>query len=156
MRVRTSRAIPLFFIAILFGCFGTSSFGAIYPPRPPESPGDPIADPAPSRIVAHITVGSAALKQALEEKLPKTGEGTFPMLSSRRKFTWKRDPASLEFSEGRIGVLVHVVALADLPLKNLEIPLDLGIWAEPVINSDYVAKLQSIKVKVDSKDRVVK
>lgn len=141
----------------LAGCLvGTSYIGPVYPPRPPESPAEPIADPAPSRVVAHVTVGSAALKDALEQNLPKTGEGTFPLLGSQRKFTWTRDAASLRFTQGRLGVDLHVVAIADLPLKSLEIPLDVRILAEPIITSDYVAKLQSTDVQVTSNDRLVK
>jgi uncharacterized protein DUF4403 len=107
-------------------------------------------------VVAHVTVSSAALKTALEDKLPKTGDGTFPFVGSTRKFTWKRDPASLRFTQGRLGVDIHVNAVADMPVGHLDLPIDLRILAEPVITSDYVAKLQSTEVQVSSTDRVVK
>lgn len=150
------RLAALSVVALGAGCLGTSQIGAVYPPRPADAPGEPITDPSPSRVVAHVTVGGAALKQAMEDKLPKTGEGTFPMLGSTRKYTWKRGATSLRFTQGRLGVDLHVDAVADMPVGHLDIPLDIKILAEPVITSDYVAKLQSTDVAVTSSASMVK
>ncbi len=129
---------------------------AVYPARPPATPSAPIADPTPSRVVLHATVKGAALSAALEKALPAAGEGTFPLLGSTRRFTWRRDPASIRFVQGRIAVDMHVVAVADMPIGSLDLPLDFHIVAEPVINSDFVAKLQSTDVEVTTNDRLVK
>src|SRR3954469_9165274 len=87
---------------------GCAGFGAVYPARPAETPGEAIADPTPSKVVMHLTVTSAGLKTAIEENLPQTGEGTFDLLGKQRKFTWKRSPATLRFMQGRIGLDLHV------------------------------------------------
>ncbi len=148
------RIHPLAFLSVtLFaGCSG----GALYPSRPPATPGEAIADPTPSRVVMHTTITSAGLRKAIEEGVPQTGEGTFPMLGRERKFTWKRSPATVRFNQGRISLDLHVDANADMPVSSLDIPLDFHIAAEPVITSEYVAKLQSLEVKVDSTGRLVK
>lgn len=135
------------------GCAGG---GALYPSRPPETPGEAIADPTPAKVVMHLTVTSAGLRGAIEENLPQTGEGTFPLLGSERKFTWKRSPAGLRFNQGRISLDLHVDAVADMPVSTLNIGLDFKILAEPVLTSEYVAKLQSLDVTVTSNDRLVK
>ena len=151
---RTSFALVVALSSTLAaGCTG---FGAVYPARPAETPGEAIADPTPSKVVMHLTVTSAGLKSALEENLPQTGEGTFPLLGSERKFTWKRSPATLRFTQGRIGIELHVDAVADLPVSNLNIGLDFKILAEPVVTSEYLAKLQSLDVTVTSNDRLIK
>ncbi len=135
---------------------GCAGFGAAYPARPAETPGEAIADPTPSKVILHLTVTSAGLKSAIEENLPQTGEGTFPLLGTARKFTWKRSPATLRFLQGRLGLDLHVDAVADMPISNLEIGLDFQILAEPVVTSEYLAKLQSLDVTVTSKDRTIK
>ena len=135
---------------------GCAGFGAVYPSRPPETPGEAIADPTPSKVVMHVTVTSAGLKSAIEENLPLTGEGTFPLLGKDRKFTWKRSPVGLRFMQGRIGLDLHVDANADLPISSLDIGLDFKILAEPVVTSEYQAKLQSLEVTVTSNDRTIK
>lgn len=135
------------------GCGGANS--AVYPARPPATPGEPIADPTPSRVVLHATITSDGLKRALEENVPQTGEGTFPLLGSERKFTWRRGPIGLRFQQGRLALELHVDANADMPVSSLDIPLDFRILAEPVISSEYVAKLQSLEVQVSSADRLI-
>ncbi|MBK6460642.1 MAG: DUF4403 family protein [Myxococcales bacterium] len=129
---------------------------ALYPPRPPSTPGEAIADPAPSRVVMHTTVTSAGLAKALDETVPQTGEGTFPMLGKDRRYTWRRGPIGLKFDRGRIGLSLHVDANADLPISSLDVPLDFAIQAEPVVTSEYVAKLQSLDVKVSSQGKLVR
>jgi Domain of unknown function (DUF4403) len=151
--VMRNRALLTCLTATLFaGCAG----GAVYPARPPATPGEAIADPTPSRVVMHTTITSAGLKSAIEEGVPQTGEGTFPMLGKERRFTWKRSPATVRFGQGRISLDLHVDANADMPVSSLDIPLDFHIAAEPVITSEYVAKLQALDVKVESTGRLVK
>jgi hypothetical protein len=151
------RTTPIWFwlttTALAAGCAGE---GSLYPPRPPSSPSEAIADPSPSRVVMHTTITSAGMIKALEENVPKSGEGTFPMLGKERKFTWRRDAARVRFASGRVQLELHVDANADMPVSSLDIPLDFHIAAEPVITSEYVAKLQSLDVKVDSTGRLVK
>ncbi len=151
---RTSLAFVVALASTLtVGCAG---FGAVYPARPAETPGEAIADPTPSKVVMHLTVTSAGLKSAIEENLPVTGEGTFDLLGKQRKFTWKRSPTAIRFMQGRIGLELHVDANADLPISSLDIGLDFKILAEPVVTSEYQAKLQSLEVTVTSNDRTIK
>jgi hypothetical protein len=134
---------------------GCSSAEPLYPPRPSATPGAPLADPSPSRVVLHATITGKALQRALEENVPPTGEGTFPMLGTNRRFTWTRKNVSVRFQQGRIGIDLHVDANADMPVGSLDIPLDFRILAEPVISSEYVAKLQSLDVQVSTDSRLV-
>lgn len=150
---RTSLAILLAAVTISAGC---GSATPVYPPRPPATPGEPVADPVPSRVVVHATITGTALQRELENAVPRTGEGTFPMLGNERKYTWTRGPIAVRFDRGRIALDLHVDANADLPVSSLDIPLDFTILAEPVVTSEYAAKLQSIEVNVKSEDRVVK
>ena len=145
-------SLGLLATALLAGCAGE----AVYPARPPATPGEAIADPTPSRVVMHTTITAAGLRGAIEDGIPRSGEGTFSMLGRERRFTWKRDPATLRFNQGRIALDLHVDANADMPVSSLDIPLDFHIVAEPVITSEYVAKLQSLEVKVESTGRLVK
>jgi hypothetical protein len=141
---------------LVFGAAGCSHFTPIYPPRPPSSPGAPIADPPPSRVVVHATVSGSAIRDALEQTIPRAGEGTFPLLGAERRFVWRRWPLEVRFDRGRISVGTHAAANADLPIGSLDIPLDLEILAEPVVTSEYIAKLQSLEVRVTTKDSVTK
>src|SRR5882724_390665 len=108
-------AAPLLF-------FSCASLTPLYPPRPAATPGGPVADPVPSRVVVHATIAGAALRQALEAKLPMTGEGTVPIMARERKFSWRRDPISVRFDRGRIGLDVHLVATVELPVSRMEFP----------------------------------
>ncbi len=149
------RSLPLALLLTTFaaGC-GASGTEAVYPTRPAATAGAPIADPTPARVVLHTTVTSAALSRTLEENIPKTGEGTFPLLGTERRFTWKRSAIGIRFQQGRIGLDLHVDANADMPIGSLDIPLDFRILAEPVVSSEYVAKLQSLDVQVTSDSRL--
>lgn len=148
------RAVPFFFpIALLAGC---THFGAVYPPRPPGSAGAPLPDPSPTRLVAHIGVTGEGLKGALDEAVPKTGDGAFKILTSERKYRWEREPIALSFAQGRLVLDTHVLAKVELPLTTLEVPMDLRVLAEPVISTDYAVRIQSTDVKVTSADRKVK
>ena len=133
-----------------------TQFGAVYPPRPPGSPGLPVADPSPSRVVAHVTVTSAGLKSALDGAIPKIGDGQFALMKSQRRYKWDREPIDVSFTQGRIAIAARVHANVDMPVGSLDFPLDLQILAEPVVNSDYKVKLQSTTVKVTSSDRRLK
>jgi hypothetical protein len=151
---------PLWFLllvaplaSLLAGCSGE---GAVYPARPPATPGEAIADPTPSRVVLHTTITAAGLRRAIEDGVPKNGDGTFPLMGRLRKFVWTRSPATVRFTQGRIALDLHVDATADMALSSIDIPLDFHIVAEPVITSEYVAKLQSLEVKVESTGRLVK
>lgn len=135
---------------------GCSSFGAVYPPRPPSTAGMPVADPAPSRVVAHVTVTRLGIERALDEAIPKKGDGTFPLLKTQRHYTWDRTPVSVSFSQGHVVLDTRVRAIVDMPISNVEFPLDVRVVAEPVISSEYKVKLQSTDVKVASSDRRLK
>ncbi|HEY8074586.1 MAG TPA: DUF4403 family protein [Labilithrix sp.] len=139
--------VPVAFVA------ACSSFGAVYPPRPPSSPGAPVADPTPSRIVAHVTITHAGLQSALEDAVPKNGDGTFPLLRSERSYRWEREPISVEFADGRVRVRALAHAHVDLPIKSVEVPLDVIVTAEPILNASYEVKLQGVEVFVSSPDR---
>ena len=149
------RTIVLVFSAFIFAtaCLGA---GAVYPPRPPATPGEAIADPAPSRVVLHTTITSAGMTRAMNENVPETGEGTFPLLGRERRFTWKRGAVAIRFGQGKVSLGLRVDVHADMPVGSLEFPLDFRISAEPVITSDYVAKLQSLDVQVDAPGRLLR
>jgi hypothetical protein len=144
-----SLAVPVLFAA----CSGE---GAVYPPRPPATPGEAIADPAPSRVVMHTTVTAQGMKNALDEAVPKTGDGTFKLLGKDRKYTWKRGPVAVKFDRNRVVLDLHVDANAEMPVSSIDAPLDFHIAAEPVISSEYKARLQSIDLKVSSEGKLVK
>lgn len=128
----------------------------VYPSRPADSAAKPVADPTPSRVVLHATITGASLRESLEQAIPRTGQGTFPMLGTERQYTWRRGDLSVRFHQGRIGIDVHVDANADMPVSSLDVPLDVTIYAEPIVSSEYSAKLQSIDVTVQSEDRVIR
>jgi hypothetical protein len=111
-----------------------------------------VADPEPSRVVAHVAVTSAAIRAAVDDAAPRNGEGTFPLLGAERRYTWERGPLDVGFSQGRILLTTKVQAHVAVPLKPLELPLDLRIEAEPVVSADYAIKLQSVGVHVVSPD----
>jgi hypothetical protein len=101
----------------------------------------------------HATLSGAALRQALDQNLPVDGSGTFSLLGSNRNYSWHRDLTSVWFQDHRVGIKVQATARADLPVGNMEFPIELQVLAEPVITADYVAKLQAAEVKVSSQDR---
>lgn len=133
-----------------------STFGAVYPPRPPSSPGAPVADPTPSRVVAHLSVTAAGLKSAIDEALPRAGDGSFPLLRTQRRYTWERMPLEIGFAQGRVVLDAHVRSTLDMPVSSLDLPFDVHVVAEPVISTEYKVKLQSLEVKVTSTDRRLK
>jgi len=146
------RHLPAVALVSVLLC-GCARFGAVYPPRPSESPAPPIADPPPSRIVVHVSVTDAALRATLDDAIPKDGDGDFAILGSLRHYTWTRQPLTVRFAQGRLVLGVHVDAHVSLPVRSIALPFDLEVAAEPVVNRDYALKLQSIDVKVSSSDR---
>jgi hypothetical protein len=152
MRAQTRRSSLVIAVAWVLATGGCSRFGPVYPARPEPGEGPLTADPAPSRIVAHLAVSSAALTAALEEAAPQTGDGSTPLLGSERHYTWRRDAMNLEFADRHLVLKTKVQAILSLPLKELSVPLDLRIEAEPVISPDYSVHLQSLDVKVTSSD----
>ncbi len=129
-----------------------SRFGPVYPSRPAPSEGMPAADPQPARVVAHLAVSSAALRAALDDAAPRTGDGTVRFLGGDRTYTWERGPLDVSFSQGRVILKTQVNAKLMVPFKTFEIPLDLRVEAEPIISADYTVKLQGVDVQVKSAD----
>lgn len=143
----------LVLLALLAAC---SSFGAVYPPRPPNAPGAPIADPTPSRIVTHLAVTRDGLRDALDEAVPRTGDGSFTLLRSDRRYTWERSPLEVSFAQGRIVLDTRVEVSVDMPISSVAFALDVRVAGEPVVSTEYKVKLQSTEVKVTSSDRRLK
>jgi hypothetical protein len=138
------------------GACTTERFGAVYPPRPNASPSPPVADPTPSRIVMHVAVTSAALSAALEDTIPRDGDGDFALLGGQRHYTWERGPLELSFDQGRLVIDAKVLAHVDVKVTTADLPFSLHVVTEPVINTEYAMKLQSNDVKVTSTDRRLK
>jgi hypothetical protein len=147
--MRFPLVVPLALLTVAASC---SRFGPIYPARPSPSVGPPLADPTPSRVVVHLAITSAALRTALDDATPRAGEGTFPLLGSERRYAWERGPLEVGFAQGRIVLGTKVHATVSVPLHSMEVPLDLRIQAEPIVNSEYAVKLQAVDVHVASPD----
>jgi hypothetical protein len=145
MRLRATALVAL----ALAAC---TRFGAVYPPRPAPSQSPAEADPTPSRVVAHLAITRAALAKALDDAAPRTGEGTFPLLGADRRYTWNRETLAVDFAQGRLVLQTKVHATLAVPLRTLELPFELRIDAEPIVNADYAIKLQSVDVRVTSTD----
>jgi hypothetical protein len=138
------------FALLLAAC---TRFGAVYPPRPSASPSAPVADPAPARVVAHVSVSSAALRAALDDAVPKSAEGEFVLFGGQRHYSWQRTSLDVSFSQGRLVLDARIDATVDASVLHAQFPIDLRITAEPVVNTQYAVRLQSTEVKVDSSDR---
>ena len=141
--------LPL--LALWFAGCAARTF-ELYPTRPPTYVAAPIADPPPSRIVLHATVGRAALERALDDAVPKTGEGTFPLLGRDRRYLWQREAFSIQFKSGRLLIDTHAKAQVEILGTVQELSIDLHIDTEPVVNAGYQARLQSPEVTVTSTD----
>jgi hypothetical protein len=111
-----------------------------------------VVDPEPSRIVVHVAVTSGGLRAAIDDAAPKTGDGTFPLLGSDRAYRWTREAFDVSFSQGKIVLQTKVHATVSLPLKQIEVPIDLRIEAEPIVSSEYSVQLQSVSVHATSTD----
>ncbi|HEY3445832.1 MAG TPA: DUF4403 family protein [Myxococcales bacterium] len=128
----------------------------LYPPRPPSSLGAPMADPAPSKVVVHFTVTPEGLNKAIDLALPMEGASTFE-LRGPRPWKWSRTPIAFKFADGKIHAESTVNVSAELPIIGTQsLSLDLKMSGEPVLTSEYKAKLQSAKVELTSKDMKVK
>ncbi len=142
-----------FLFLALVALASCSTFGAVYPPRPPSASGAPTADPMPSRVVAHVSVTSAGLRSAIDDAVPRTGEGSFALVGTQRKYKWDRKPFAVSFAQGRVILTTSVHANVDMPVGSLDFPLDVRVVAEPVVSTEYKVKLQGTEVKVASADR---
>lgn len=132
---------------------GGCAAGPLYPPRPPAVPGPPIADPSPAKVVFHTTISGMGLQKLLETAVPMTGQGTVPLLGGDRPYGWQRGPFQLRLDGRKLDVRGTVQATLTLPLLGTQsFPLNLRIVAEPVVSSDYRARLQGASVEVTSDD----
>jgi hypothetical protein len=145
-------AAALAWTSLVAGGSSCSRFGPLYPPRPEPSMGPAVADPEPARIVAHVAIASSALRSALDEAVPRSGEGTFPFLGSDRRYAWQRGPFDVGYSQGRVVLQTKVHATVAAPLKSIEVSIDLRVDAEPIVSSEYAVRLQSVDVRVASTD----
>ena len=136
-------------VVLAAGCGGALT--PLYPARPAAVPSVALAEPDPARVVVHTTVSSLALGQALDAAIPALGAGTFPLLGSQRRYVWKRQPMQVTFTQGRVKVTANVLATVDVGTL-LELPISLTILGEPVISSDYRARLQAAEVTITSDD----
>ncbi len=110
----------------------------------------------PSKMTLHVSVTRAALQQALDQAVPATGNGGIDVLGSNRAYQWRREPLDVSFAAGRVIARTHVTATVDLPIVSIEVPFDVELSAEPVINANYAFKLQGTDVKVRSDDKRLK
>jgi hypothetical protein len=101
-------------------------------------------------------VSGAGLREQLEGVVPKTGEGTLALLGSERPYRWTRGDLDVSFGMGRIVVKTSVSSNVELPISSLDLPFEVQITAEPVINTGYELKLQATEVAVRSDDRRLK
>jgi hypothetical protein len=85
-----------------------------------------------------------------------TGDGSFSLLRTQRRYTWERTPLEISFAQKRVVLNAHIRANVDMPLGSLDFPLDVHVVAEPVVSTEYKVKLQSVEVKVASTDRRLK
>jgi hypothetical protein len=112
-----------------------------------------MADPLPTRMVTHLSVTRAGLAAKLDQAVPKSGEGSFRLLRTQRRYTWERTPFEVNFAQGRVVVATRARASVDMPVGSLEFPLEINVLAEPVVSSEFQVKLQASEVKVSSSDK---
>ncbi|MFZ5443261.1 MAG: DUF4403 family protein [Myxococcota bacterium] len=143
------RSLALASLILVAGCATT---GPLYPPRPTPSQGAPHADPLPAKIVVHLTATADGLKSALDTKVPASGETSFE-LRGQRAIEWQRSPFSLRFADGRVEVKTDLTIAVDLPVIGKQtVPVSVSVTGEPIITSDWKARLQGAKAKLESKD----
>ena len=124
----------------------------LYPSRPAGASGAPVADPIPTKIVVHLNATSDGLRKALDTTIPTSGETTFEFRGPR-PLRWERGPFTLRFADGRIEVKTELSLEADLPLLGkTTVPLQVAIAGEPIITSNWKARLQGATVRAESKD----
>lgn len=133
---------------VFSGCVST----ALYPARPAASTSALVADPLPAKLIIHVDATAEGLRHALDTSLPTEGETKFTF-SGERTVKWSRSGFSLRFADGRVEVKTALALQVDLPmLRGATIPLDVSVVGEPIITSDWKARLQGAKVKLESKD----
>jgi Domain of unknown function (DUF4403) len=148
--------IPRLFAVALALSVAACASAPLYPPRPPLQPGAPTVEPAPSKVVVHLTVTPEGLNQALDLALPPDGSGSFH-LQGTRSLTWHRSPVDFQFAEGKVRASATIQLTADLPVVGkTATSFDLKLSGEPVVTSDYKARLQAGKLEITSKDMRVK
>lgn len=157
MHTSSPRRAPLARLSscvLALGLLAAGCSEALYPPRPQQLPGPPVADPPQSQAVLHVVVTADGLTQLLDDAVPKKGEGIFTFVGSRR-YAWERSPFTVRFdaATGRIGISATVTGQADLPGTAVSFPMALTVEAQPVLSADYKAQLQSPQVSVTSDDR---
>ncbi len=114
--------------------------------------GPPRADPSPAKVLVHVTATAAGLKETLDARVPSSGEGTFE-LRGERKVQWARGPFTLRLADGRVELKTDLRLEVELPVLGRQtVPIALTVLGEPVITSDWKARLQGAKVKLESKD----
>ncbi len=130
---------------------------ALYPPRPPTTPGPALAEPPQSRVNLHVSLTQDGLSKLIEASVPTTGEVPFSFLG-QRKLTWRRTPIELRFNNasGTIGVHATIQGTATLPATTTNVSINLTAEAQPVLSSDYIARLQVPQVQVTSDDRLLR
>lgn len=138
-----------FALACFFtGCATT----ALYPARPAASTAALVADPMPAKLIIHVDATAEGLRRALDTSLPAEGETKFTF-SGERTVKWSRSGFSLRFADGRVEVKTSLSLVVDLPmLRGAVIPLDVAVTGEPIITSEWKARLQGATVKLESKD----
>jgi hypothetical protein len=130
---------------------------ALYPPRPPQTPGPALADPPTSRVTMHLSLTSAGLSQLIEASVPQRGEVPFTLIG-QRKLIWQRTPITLAFdgATGKLGVRATITGEATLPVGSKSFSLTMAAEAQPVLSSDYLASLQAPNVTITSEDRLLR
>jgi hypothetical protein len=148
-------AAALTCLSVMAGGTSCSRFGPVYPSRPEPSIGPAVADPEPARVVVHLAVTAPALLSAIDGSVPRSGDGTFPLLGADRRYTWQRGPFDVGFSQGRVVLKTKVHATVAVPLKTIDVSIDLRVDAEPIVSSEYAVRLQSVDVRVASSETSV-
>lgn len=134
--------------ALLSSCAGLP----LYPSRPGASTGAPPSDPLPAKIVVHLAATSDGLRKALDTTVPAEGDTTFE-LRGTRTVHWSRGPFGLRFADGRVELKTDLSLQGDLPLfGKITLPVQVSVVGEPIITSDWKARMQGAKVKLESKD----
>lgn len=124
----------------------------LYPSRPSASTTAPPAEPLPAKLVVHITATADGLKQALDTRVPSSGETSFDFRGPRA-VKWSRSPFTLRFADQRVELKTELSLDVELPmLGKMVVPVSVAVSGEPVITSDWKARLQGARSKVESKD----
>lgn len=151
------KAITRQTVALLFGLsFMSSCTEALYPPRPPLTPGPALADPPQSRVNMHISLTETGMRELIEATVPQQGEVPFSFLG-QRKLLWKRSPVELRFNNaaGTIGVRATITGQATVA-TNPTFAIIMTAEVQPALGSDFMALLQNPQVQVQSEDKLLK